>query len=197
MLKIRHLYHIVLFTGLTPLILVLGFFVYWLVSGTAQGSTGISTVIVFTAGSLLINLFFLFVYYNKARAQNNRQAINRTLFLIGLFLANVVTDIIVYNYVNFAATSNTIVFENKAKHVVKKLFFTNGSEKYFISPIEPAESVSRVLSFASSGAVSYTFDLKDKTYSGELIKAVENSQGHHFRFSIYRNGRVKIEEKPR
>ena len=187
------MYYILLVTGLIPLISVIVSFITWLIVGGDILHTITSSIILFGFGFLLINLFFQFVHYGKARKQNNRHAINRGLFLIGLFLSNVVVDIVVYNYMQYATTTTTFEISNKSQGVIKKMFFTNGQEKYFIAPLDKGEKNSRALKFIFPGEVHYTFDLKGKTYRGLLLKEATASMGSQYRFSIFRNGRTKIQ----
>ena len=192
MLKINQLNHILLMTGLLPLFMVVGGFSYWLLSDSDSASNVVFGILLFAVGFLLINVLFFSFYYGKAKKQNNSHALNRSLFFIGLLVSNIVVEIFAYNYINYASTTNTIVVENKARSVVKKIFFSSGDEKYFISPVEKNEKISRVLAFSASGEVYYTFDLKGETYNGLLIKNSEKSMGDRIQLTIFRNGRVSV-----
>ena len=198
MLKIKQLTKILFFTGFVPLIFVTASFIIWLLTDDQNMIDLSFFIMLFSAGFLLINSVFLAIYYGTARKQNNRQALNRVIFFVGLLLSNFVVDVITYNYMNYSSSTTTVVIENQARDVVKKIFLSSGVEKYFIAPVEPEESVSRALSFSNSGSdsgtVSYTFDLKGDTYRGIFIHDVAQSLGKKIKLVIRQNGRVSVQD---
>ncbi len=192
MLKLKKLNNIILVTGLTPLVFVLVGFMFWLFNQEKDWQMLIPGIILFCSGILLINSFFLLIYFKKARQQNNPQALGKTLWFVGLLISNIVVDILIYNYVNYASQTTTFVIENKAGNVVKKMFFDDGDNKYFIAPVNPRSEKLRALSFVSGHPVDYSFELKGKTYQGELLAKGSQYQGKKVKMVIHRNGRVEI-----
>jgi len=188
------MYHVLLLTGWLPLVMVCLGFAIWAVTSSALTSNMLSMIFIAVFGLLLINAFFLFTYYQKARKQNNPQALSRTLLFIGLLLANIVTDIFVYNYISYSKSSNAITIYNKSNDVAKKIFFTNGTEKYFVTPVEPKQSIARAIVFSPENNVKYTFDLKGKTISGVLMTKEVNALNQPVSMKIYTNGRVVVEQ---
>lgn len=192
MLKLKKLNKIILFTGLTPLILVIIGFLLWGFIEEKDLQTVISGIILFCSGFLLINAFFLYVYFSKARQQNNPQALGKTLWFVGLLISNIVVDILSYNYVNYSTQTTTFIIENKAGKIVKKMFFDDGDNKYFIAPVDPGSTKTRALSFMSEASVDYSFELKGKAYQGQLLAKGSQYQGEKVKMVIHRNGRVNI-----
>ena len=195
MLKMKKLYQVVLVSGLLPLVLVLAAFIVNLVVATDGISTVASMVIIFSAGVLLINGFFLYLYYNRARKQNNRQAISRSLLLIGLLVFNIVLDLVVYSYNSYASVTTTFQLENKSPDKIKKMFFSNGADKYFIAPMEPGETTSRALDFQSSEPVNYSYEQKGINYKGVLLQNTNAKKGKKIAVKIFRKGRVVVDSR--
>lgn len=195
-LKIKKLYHMILATGLTPLVLVIGSFILWLtIDDKSSVNMLMLGVMIFSSGLILINAFFLFVYYGLAKKQRNTQALSRTITLIGLLLFNLILSLIFYNYMNYAQTTHTIVIDNRAQNLVKKMFLTQSAEKYFIAPIEAHDKLNRALQFKSTNEVTYTFDLKGQTYTGVLFDDVIATRGKQVKMIIYREGMVTVNVK--
>ena len=151
-------------------------------------------LIIFSSICIILGFYVSFSFLNKAKARKSARNIGRTLLPVGLLILNVPLALVTYNTAEYIKATFTVAIDNRSKETVKKLFFQNGKEKYFVKPIEAGTTFTKALVFNTEGLVTYTFTLGNQEFTGTLFKHITPGKTSDATMTITRTQRVIIEE---
>jgi len=188
-----NLYRISLILSSTAISLVGALLFFWL-SVQPTWINNVTTPILLGASVLtLAGLIAAISLFKKAKRLRSQKNLSKSLKPIALLIINIPLIIITYSVTHYVEITHTITITNNATKPLKKFFFANGTDKYFIKPIEPGQKYTKALIFTQDDKITYTFNIGNKILSGTVFDTVDLSKGAFAKIRVLKTEKVLVE----
>ncbi|MDX1812325.1 MAG: hypothetical protein R3240_10285 [Gammaproteobacteria bacterium] len=192
----KNTYKPALYTALIAGIISGGVLIVSLTASAQSASRYFGLAMALAIICLLVSFFFTSQFYLKARRQGNQRNLAKSVIPISVLVLTVPLLLVSYFTTQFAQASHTVTFVNHSDKVIKKIFLSNGDEKYFLKPVDPGESVTTALIFKEKSKVEYTFNLEHEVFHGVLLQEGAQDTGGQVMLTVGRTERVSVKEIP-
>lgn len=190
----EQLYRITLALGLLPFAVLIVTIFLQLTWQPAWLQSANLPIILLSSLLVIVGLVVFKRFFQKAKKKKSERYLSRALLPLFFLVVSLPLIAVTYFTTHYVSTTHTVTIVNDSDKIIKRMFFSNGDEKYFVKPIEPDETFTKALIFDTPGSVTYSLTLDTIVKEGTLFRKIQPQVGSSAKLTVTRSGRVLVKE---